>query len=92
MKVAFSHTILINKGHKKIGCLTGGIDKHISNQGILGFKKAMLESGLEIKDEWIFHGNFEFDSGISTAQIINEMSQKPLQFLFQRCYGNGSDK
>ena len=68
---------LINKGHKKIGCLTGGIDKHISNQRFLGYKKAMLESGLEIKDEWIFHGNFEFDSGISTAQIINEMPQKP---------------
>ena len=28
---------LINKGHKKIGCLTG-IDKHISNQRFLGFK------------------------------------------------------
>ncbi|PSW05212.1 substrate-binding domain-containing protein [Photobacterium lipolyticum] len=54
---------LIAKGHKKIGCLTGPLDKLSAQQRLSGFIQAMEESGLTINKNWIISGKFECEGG-----------------------------
>lgn len=54
---------LIDKGHKKIGCITGVLDKLTAEQRYLGFTQAMEEADLAINPNWIVAGDFECEGG-----------------------------
>lgn len=64
---------LLDNGHRKIACITGPLQQKSAADRLEGYKKALTEYGVEIRDEWIFEGNYRFDSGQSFAnQIFNE--------------------
>ncbi|WP_064609127.1 substrate-binding domain-containing protein [Photobacterium sp. J15] len=64
---------LIEKGHTKIGCLTGPLDKLPAQQRLSGFAQAMEEAGLEINKQWIVSGSFECEGG---EQAFNEIYER----------------
>ena len=61
---------LIDCNHKNIACITGLPYSMSSNNRFKGYCRAMREAGLPIRDEYIFQGNFEFESGEACAKKI----------------------
>lgn len=75
--IATNH--LIELGHKKIGIITGP-DFEIrkdSRERFIGYKKALKEANLTIKDKYIYEGNFTYESGYLTTKEILNKSDKP---------------
>ncbi len=60
---------LIEKGHKKIACIA---NERVYNGKLRleGYKKALLDNGIPVKDEYIFSGNYKFESGYEVAEKI----------------------
>ncbi|WP_153064108.1 LacI family DNA-binding transcriptional regulator [Vallitalea guaymasensis] len=65
-------THLIELGHKNIACLSGP-DTSITNlQRVKGYRKALEEANLPIREELILKGTYKADSGFkNTENILN---------------------
>lgn len=63
---------LIENGHKKIGCITSPTYNVNGSHRVKGYVKAMNEHSLEIKEEYIFQGNFQFDSGYEAGAYFKD--------------------
>jgi LacI family purine nucleotide synthesis repressor len=68
---------LIQHGHKAIGCLSGHFNKAACKERISGFRRAMSEANLDVKEDWILEGNFECDTAVIAADTILAMDDKP---------------
>lgn len=74
---AFTATdYLVKMGHSKIGMISGNKDDVIAGQPrIEGFKQALAQRGLAIKDENIIHSNgFSFNDGLTGLPKLLEQS------------------
>ncbi len=74
---------LIELGHEHIACLSGP-DSSITNQDrVMGYKKALVESGLSIHEELILKGSYKADSGYrNTEKIIKDFQHVTAIFLY----------
>ncbi len=61
---------LIENGHKKISCILHYINSKNSISRFEGYKKAMLEHGLTINENYIIKGDYHVDSGYSAGNLI----------------------
>ena len=62
---------LINSGHKKIAMISGSAnDKESGLYRIQGYKQALNDNTLEVRDELIVEGNFKLKSGIKVMEEI----------------------
>lgn len=68
---------LIEQGHKRIGCLTGPLDKLPAQQRLSGFIQAMEEAKLEINKDWIVSGSFECEGGEVAFNQLYERGTLP---------------
>ncbi|CAH8238247.1 substrate-binding domain-containing protein [Vibrio aestuarianus] len=64
---------LIECGHKEIGCITGPLIRHQAQMRYEGYKRAVLEAGLEINPQWIVESDFECEGGY---EAFNRMLEK----------------
>lgn len=64
---------LIECGHKDIGCITGPLIRHQAQMRYEGYKRAVLEAGLEINPQWIVESDFECEGGY---EAFNRMLEK----------------
>ena len=67
----------IENGHKKIGCLSGQVDKSTCQERLKGFRKAMTEAELTVNDDWLLDGDFECESAVEAAQKFIAMEDRP---------------
>lgn len=65
---------LISKGHRKIACITGPNHISISRDRTIGFRDALKESNYYLDDNFVFEGNFNYDS---STDAIDAFVQKP---------------
>ena len=56
---------LIDQGHTRIGMVTAHHESAIRNARILGYKRALLDAGIEPQDEWFAVGQTEKHAGYS---------------------------
>lgn len=56
---------LIELGHKSIGCIAGEDWSEITKDRVQGYKKAMEDNGLTIKDEFIYEDKFNVETGMA---------------------------
>ena len=64
---------LINNGHKDIAFLAGDIEtSEIDNRRYLGYKAALKDYGIELKEEYIFKAEATFDGGLKASKDIME--------------------
>lgn len=63
---------LIKLGHSNIACITGPLNTRIAQQRLEGYKRALKENNLPIKDELIVEGTFKLDSGFRGANTLLE--------------------
>lgn len=61
---------LIEKGHTKIGCITGAMSSYTARRREKGYRQAMLEAGLPIKEEWIYEGDYQFQGGYDGGKAL----------------------
>lgn len=62
--------LLLENGHRNIACITGPLRQRSASDRLQGYKQALAEYGVEYRDEWIFEGNYRFDSGKKYANQI----------------------
>lgn len=63
---------LIDLGHRKIACITGPLNVRNARERLAGYKKGLLENGLEVDEELIFEGDYKINSGIvGTEKLLN---------------------
>lgn len=71
-------TYFISKGHKNIGYIFGPLQEPINGiKKLNGYKKALAEAGLEYNEEFVFEGDYTYDSGIEAAEKLVELDEKP---------------
>jgi len=78
-QAAFDMTqYLIDLGHKKIAMIRGPMyDQQAGKERVLGYKTALRENNLEIKDDYINQGDFTIESGYQAMVEIFENEDKP---------------
>lgn len=68
---------LIDLGHKRIGHLLGPENNIVSRERLVGFTKALEDAGLPLRQNWLFRGNFQMESGFSSAAHFMAMDERP---------------
>lgn len=63
-------SILVEKGHKKIGCISGGKRSKNGYSRVIGYKKALIKNNLPFSEEYIYDGNYRFDGGYEAGNSI----------------------
>lgn len=68
---------LIELGHRSIGCITGPSQLTPSWQRLKGYTDALINEGLDVRDELIIPGNFRSDSGHTALERLMKLEGKP---------------
>jgi LacI family transcriptional regulator len=68
---------LIEQGHRKIGLITGPLDKLPAQSRQHGYRQALDEAGIVFQPEYIVEGDFEFAGGITAMQQLLSLSEHP---------------
>lgn len=68
---------LISLGHKRIACITGPNDLTPSMMRVEGYKRALDESGIQIKSEYILTGDFQFKGGELSMNNLLKLNPRP---------------
>lgn len=68
----------IEKGHKEIAFVIGPLHEPINKEKKLaGYKRALENSGIPYREEFIIEGDYTYDSGIEAIEKLLEMDSKP---------------
>lgn len=68
---------LINKGHTHIACITGSLDKTPARLRLEGYRAAMANAGLTVREGDEITGNFEFGGGFEAMQKLLALKERP---------------
>ncbi|MBR9786381.1 MAG: substrate-binding domain-containing protein [Vibrionaceae bacterium] len=68
---------LIDCGHKEVGCITGPLIKHQAQMRYEGYKRAMIEAGLDFNPNWIIESDFECEGGYQAFKKMSEKGELP---------------
>ncbi|WP_340616775.1 ribose operon transcriptional repressor RbsR [Xenorhabdus entomophaga] len=68
---------LINRGFRKIACVTGPQDKTPACQRLAGYQKAMQSADLEIPAGYEVYSDFEFAGGFSSMKQLLQLPDPP---------------
>lgn len=68
---------LLDLGHSRIGHITGPAGNVLTTARLEGTRAEMRASGLEIRPEWIFDGDFTIDAGTFAAASWFELEDRP---------------
>lgn len=68
---------LINKGHRKIGIVCADFYVQSSYKRESGYKDALLESGIEINEDYIYKTHYSFECGKKAFEYFNSLEDKP---------------
>ncbi|CAI8746473.1 MULTISPECIES: ribose operon transcriptional repressor RbsR [Kosakonia] len=68
---------LIGKGHTRIACITGPLDKTPARLRLEGYREAMTRAGLVIREGDEIESDFEFGGGFDAMQALLAMNERP---------------
>ncbi len=77
---------LVSLGHTKIAFIMGHPDHAASHQRLIGYKKALSEAGIEIRDTFIQQGYFTFESGEDCARRLLSQEDRPTAIFASNDY------
>ncbi len=71
-------TELLEKGHKRIGFVSGPFHDTINMKFKLeGYREALAKAGVEYSDDLVVEGEYTYDSGLEAWQKFSELADKP---------------
>jgi LacI family transcriptional regulator len=68
---------LLSLGHRRIAVLSGPKDISTAEDRVTGYRKALIEAGLEVRADWVRYGEFNQESGYKMAQQVLATSPRP---------------
>ena len=68
---------LIDLGHRRIAHLLGPDNNVVARDRLAGYTNALARAGLDFRQQWLFRGNFEMESGFSAAAHFMSLSERP---------------
>ncbi len=68
---------IMSLGHQRIGFIVGHPNQTASARRLAGYRAAMSGAGLEVPDELIAQGMFNYRSGLDAAEILLGQEQRP---------------
>ncbi|MCG7407918.1 LacI family transcriptional regulator [Paenibacillus sp. ACRRX] len=72
---------LIQQGHRKIAFVSGPLNLTVSKDRIDGYNKALLEAGIQMRQEYMFEGTFTAQSSIEVTDQILELEDQPTAII-----------
>jgi len=78
IKGAYDGTVaLIEAGHTKIAIITGDMNSRPARERLLGYEKALEANNILIKDEYIFYGDYKYETAYEITKQILKMDNRP---------------
>jgi LacI family transcriptional regulator len=74
---------VIGFGHRRIAIIKGDPTHPSSEARLLGYTQALAGAGIELRLDWIEHGEYTFESGFQAAQRLLGGSERPTALLVQ---------
>jgi LacI family transcriptional regulator len=68
---------LIELGHKQIGFITGLIAIHSARERLAGYKAALREAKIKVRDNFIVQGDFASTGGYKATQVLLKQRPRP---------------
>lgn len=68
---------LIERGHRRIGIITGSRELQTARQRLQGYEKALTEAGIPLASELIREGTFRTSSGHDLGKELLSIPQRP---------------
>jgi LacI family repressor for deo operon, udp, cdd, tsx, nupC, and nupG len=68
---------LFELGHRKIGHISGPSRNTFPNERLVGFRKAMFERRLDVREDWIFPGDYTMETGRAAAKHLTGLKDMP---------------
>jgi LacI family transcriptional regulator len=68
---------LIELGHRKIACITGPFDITPSADRVSGYRRALKEAGIPIREAYILAGDFQYQSGENNLAHLLRLEDVP---------------
>ena len=68
---------LYQKGHRKIAFITGSLDETNGKDRLKGYREAMKNYGLAIRNNWVLHGDFDKDQAYREAGNLLDGNDRP---------------
>lgn len=73
--------LMAKSGRKRIAYLTTGSQIAVFQNRLKGYKQALKDNGLPIKEDLIVQGGFYIDDGINGAKLLMGLTDRPDAFL-----------
>lgn len=68
---------LLEQGHRKIGIITGNLQKPLALNRLNGYKKALSEAQVPLNHNWIVESHFDFEGGIVGMEKLLQQKERP---------------
>lgn len=68
---------LLSLGHRRIAFIAGSSYTGQSQERQQGYEEAMRAAGIEVRPEWIGHGNFDQPTGQAAAEALLALPERP---------------
>ncbi|TDT67942.1 LacI family transcriptional regulator [Hypnocyclicus thermotrophus] len=69
---------LIKNGHKKIAHITGELEKFDALERLRGYKKALEDNNIKLKNKYIAYGDFTMESGYLAIEELYEQNKNDM--------------
>lgn len=69
--------ILIDNGHKQIGCLHAPTGIRVSNDRLNGYRQCLFDHNLDIRNEWIIDGGYRLEESMAAVEKLMLLPDKP---------------
>lgn len=79
-------SMLIKKGYRQIGMITGPMSQSSGIQRYQGFAGAMAENGLAVNPGWVKQGDFKLSSGAEAMAGILALEEQPRAMIVSNNY------
>lgn len=67
----------IKAGHKDIAIITGRMNSKPARERLYGYKKALAMNNIPVREEYIFYGNYQQESGYKLTKEILNLNPRP---------------
>lgn len=68
---------LIDLGHRRIAHLLGPERNTVARDRLAGYTTALNRAGITLRQEWLFRGNFQMESGLAAAAHFMSLTERP---------------
>lgn len=68
---------LIEAGHRKVAIITGDMNSRPAKERLIGYEKALEANNIPIEKEYIFYGNYKYETAYEITKQILKMDNRP---------------